>query len=67
MPKLKTHKGAKRRFYVTGTGKLMHRKGHISHLRSRKSARAKRQVSKKLTAAPALQRKASRLLPYGLA
>ncbi len=31
MPKLKTHKGAKRRFHITGTGKVMHRKGGISH------------------------------------
>ena len=37
MPKLKTHKGAKRRFHITGTGKVMHRKGSISHLRTRKS------------------------------
>ena len=67
MPKLKTHKGAKRRLYVTGTGKVMHRKGHISHLRDRKAARARRQVGKKQTAAAALQSKARRLLPYGLA
>ena len=40
MPKLKTHKGAARRFYVTGTGKVMHRKGSISHLRSRKATRS---------------------------
>ncbi|HEX5368507.1 MAG TPA: bL35 family ribosomal protein, partial [Dehalococcoidia bacterium] len=36
MPKLKTHKGAKRRFHITGTGKVMHRKGSISHLRMAK-------------------------------
>ena len=42
MPKLKTHKGAKRRFHITGTGKVMHRKGSISHLRTRKSKAARR-------------------------
>ena len=66
MPKLKTHKGAKRRFHITGTGKVMHRKGHISHLRDRKSARAKRQISEKQMASPPMQRVARRLLPYGL-
>jgi large subunit ribosomal protein L35 len=66
MPKLKTHKGAKRRLHVTGTGKIMHRKGHISHLRGRKSPRAKRQISEKQMASDSMQRRGRRLLPYGL-
>ena len=66
MPKLKTHKGAKRRFYITGTGKVMHRKGRISHLRSRMSKRAKRQISNKQMAADPMQHRVHRLLPYGL-
>jgi large subunit ribosomal protein L35 len=64
MPKLKTHKGARRRFHVTGTGKVMHRKGHISHLRLRMSARAKRKVSDKVVAADPMQKRVHRLLPY---
>ena len=32
MPKLKTHKGAKSRFHITGTGKIMRTKGGKSHL-----------------------------------
>ncbi|HWC28684.1 MAG TPA: 50S ribosomal protein L35 [Dehalococcoidia bacterium] len=66
MPKLKTHKGAKRRFHITGTGKVMHRKGRISHLRSRKAKRAKSQVSKLQMAAEPMQGRVHRLLPYGL-
>ena len=31
MPKMKTHRGAARRFKVTGTGKFTRRKGNISH------------------------------------
>jgi large subunit ribosomal protein L35 len=54
MPKLKTHKGAKRRFHITGTGKVMHRKGAISHLRNRKSKRAKAQVANLRSVRPAL-------------
>ncbi len=64
MPKLKTHKGAKRRFHVTGTGKVMHRKGQISHLRNRKSKRAKGQVSAKQMASDPMQKRVHRLLPY---
>jgi large subunit ribosomal protein L35 len=66
MPKQKTHKGAKRRFHLTATGKVMHRKGSISHLRSAKSKRAKRQISEKQMASDPMQKRVHRLLPYGL-
>ena len=36
LPKLKTHKGAKARYGVTGTGKLVRMKRHSSHLRRKK-------------------------------
>jgi large subunit ribosomal protein L35 len=66
MPKLKTHKGAKRRFHITGTGKVMHRKGGISHMRKRKAKRAKNLIDKKIMAADPMQKRVHRLLPYGL-
>jgi large subunit ribosomal protein L35 len=66
MPKLKTHKGAKRRFKITGTGKVMHRKGSISHLRTRKSKRARARIAKYQVAADPMQERVHRLLPYGL-
>jgi large subunit ribosomal protein L35 len=66
MPKLKTHKGAKRRFHITGTGKVMHRKGSISHLRTRKSKVARRSLDKKMVASDPMQKRVHRLLPYGL-
>ena len=43
MPKLKTHKGAKSRFKITGTGKIMRVKGPKSHLRVHKAKRVRRQ------------------------
>ena len=43
----------------------MHRKGHISHLRMRKSKRAKSQVSDKQMASDPMQKIAKLLLPYG--
>ena len=66
MPKLKTHKGAKRRFRITGTGKLVRMKGHRSHLRRKKTARAKRLFSKKIEARPSDVKMLKRALPYGL-
>jgi large subunit ribosomal protein L35 len=66
MPKIKTHKGAARRFYITGTGKVMHRKGSRSHLRLHKSKRAKRMLTGKLMASKPMQKRVHRLLPYGV-
>lgn len=43
--KLKTHKATSKRFRLTGSGKLMRTKGGKSHLRRRRSKRAKRQLS----------------------
>ncbi|MCY4475965.1 MAG: 50S ribosomal protein L35 [Chloroflexi bacterium] len=48
MPKLKTHKGAKKRFHITGTGKLMRTKGPKSHFRMRKAKRMKRLLGGKV-------------------
>ena len=42
MPKMKTHKGAKKRFHVTGSGKVVRTKGPKSHFRRRKNKRVKR-------------------------
>ena len=36
MPKMKTHSGAKKRFKLTGSGKLMHRKAGKMHLNEHK-------------------------------
>ena len=40
--KLKTHKATAKRFRKSGSGKIMHTKGRKSHLRRKKSKRAKR-------------------------
>ena len=42
MPKMKTHKGAKKRFHISGTGKVLRTKGPKGHFRRRKAARVKR-------------------------
>lgn len=43
--KLKTHKATAKRFKVTGGGKVVRTRGPKSHLRRKKSDRAKRQLS----------------------
>jgi large subunit ribosomal protein L35 len=66
MPKLKTHKGARSRFHVTGSGKLMRTKGGKSHLRRRKSARAKRLFDEMIPLDQRDRTRIRRLLPYGV-
>ena len=51
MAKNKTHKGAKKRIKVTGTGKLMHRRAFGSHLLTKKSANRKRKFRKAVVVA----------------
>ena len=63
MPKLKTHKGARARFHVTGSGKLMRRKGMSSHLRRKKPKRVRRTYDKKLPAAKNTISRLKRLMP----
>ena len=65
MPKLKTHKGAQRRFHVTGTGKVMCAKGGKSHLRRKKPARVRHRYDKMLPVAPSESPRLRKLLPYG--
>jgi large subunit ribosomal protein L35 len=44
MPKQKTHKGCKKRFRITGRGKLKHRHSGTSHLNSRMSKKRRRNL-----------------------
>ncbi len=46
MPKMKTHRGAAKRFKKTGTGKLKHDRAYGSHLFANKSTKAKRKLRK---------------------
>ena len=46
MPKMKTHKGTKKRFRVTGSGKIMRGKAFKSHILTKKSQKRKRNFRK---------------------
>ena len=65
MPKLKTHKGAKRRFHVTGSGKIMRVKGPKSHKRTKKARRVLRQFDEMIELNPRDRKRVSRLIPHG--
>lgn len=65
MPKLKTHKGAKSRFHITGSGKIMRTKGGKSHLRRRKPKRVKRLYDELIPVSSSDRTRLKRLMPYG--
>jgi len=64
MPKLKTHKGAKSRFHVTGSGKLLRTKCGKSHFRRKKAARTKRLFDEMVMTSSVDKKRVMRLLPY---
>ena len=44
MPKMKTHRGASKRFSVTGTGKVRRSKAYKSHILTKKTSKRKRRL-----------------------
>ena len=64
MPKIKTHKGTAKRFRVTGTGKIVSRHSHQSHILEKKSAKRKRAFSGTREVAKADARAIKRVAPY---
>lgn len=66
MPKLKTHKGAKKRFKVTGKKKVLHNKANKSHILTKKSAKRKRNLGKKDSISQADRGRVKDMLPYDL-
>ena len=46
MPKMKSRRGAKKRFKVTASGKIKHRRNYKSHILTKRSAKRKRKLRK---------------------
>ena len=62
MPKQKTHSGAKKRFKVTGTGKVLRRHAMKSHILEKKSQKRKRLFRRDHPLAPGDARIVDKLL-----
>ena len=62
MPKMKTHKGAAKRFKVTGGGKIMREKAFKSHILTKKDAKRKRRLGTDTEVSAADYKKVKRLL-----
>lgn len=64
MPKLKTHRGAAKRFKKTGTGKIMRTKAFRRHILTSKPTKTKRHMRGMDVVAPADAARLRRMLPY---
>ena len=64
MPKLKTHRGAAKRFKKTGTGKFKRGHSHLRHILTSKDTKRKRKLAEQVVVSPADAPKLKRMLPY---
>jgi large subunit ribosomal protein L35 len=65
MPKLKTHKGAAKRFRTTATGKIKRGHSHARHILTKKSAKRKRILDIDVLVSESDMERVKNMLPYG--
>jgi large subunit ribosomal protein L35 len=64
MPKMKTKRGAAKRFSVTGTGKIKRRKAYLRHILTTKARKQKRNLGKSTIVDATNAKSIRRLVPY---
>jgi large subunit ribosomal protein L35 len=64
MPKIRTNRGAAKRFRVTATGKIKRRKSGLRHILTGKSRKRKNSLGKDVLVSKGDTRSLERLLPY---
>lgn len=64
MPKMKTHRGAAKRFKKTGTGKIKRSRAYASHLLGGKSPKRKRKLRQSGLVSKQETKNISKLIPY---
>ena len=62
--KMKTHRGAAKRYKKTGTGKIKSASANKSHILTKKSPKRKRRLRKSSVVSPAEAPKIKKMLPY---
>jgi large subunit ribosomal protein L35 len=63
VPKIKTHRGAAKRFRKTASGKFKRTHAYTSHILTKKSAKRKRNLRKNALVSSGDQKKLQRMLP----
>jgi large subunit ribosomal protein L35 len=64
MPKMKSNSGAKKRFKMTGSGKIKRKKAFKSHILTKKSSKRKRQLGQSTLVDPTNVKAVKKLIPY---
>jgi large subunit ribosomal protein L35 len=64
MPKLKTHRGAAKRFKKTASGKIKRSKAYKSHILTKKTTKRKRALDMPAMVSKADQKRVDAMLPY---
>jgi large subunit ribosomal protein L35 len=64
MPKMKTNRGAAKRFKATGTGKIVRNKAYASHILTKKTTKRKRGLRKSEILDESNVKGIKRILPY---
>ena len=64
MPKIKTNRGAAKRFSFTGSGKIKRNASHRRHILTKKPTKRKRQLRGSISVSPSNERAIKALLPY---
>jgi large subunit ribosomal protein L35 len=62
MPKMKTHKGAAKRFKITGSGKLTRQSANLNHILEKKAPKRKRRLAGETSVAPGDAARINRML-----
>ena len=64
MPKIKTNRGAAKRFRKTGTGKIRRNKAYTSHILTKKTTKRKRDLRQYVIVAKSDVKEISQVIPY---
>jgi large subunit ribosomal protein L35 len=64
MPKMKSNSGAKKRFKVTGSGKIKRKKAYKRHILTKKSSKRKRKLGKDALVHESDEKAIKQMIPY---
>ena len=64
MPKMKTHRGAAKRFKATGSGKIKRNKAYSSHILTKKTTKRKRNLRQSDLVDSSNTKQIRKILPY---
>ncbi len=64
MPKMKTKRGAAKRFQITASGRIKHKKAYARHILTSKNSKRKRDLRHSTCVHPADEGNIARLIPY---